>query len=84
MRNWLPIFTAAQDAPELVLVPRQRYLTSACCSDPEHAPNRKEEGFKQSIRDFLFSSGIRNLQVVFLLWTMAAPESRDEELEAKN
>jgi hypothetical protein len=69
------------------MVPLPRYLTKACCEDSEHVPNRNEEGFlvsilsglgriKKCIRDFLFSNGVRNLNMV-------GPKSTDEALQVK-
>jgi hypothetical protein len=75
LRNCLQIFQALPDQLKWVLVPLPRYPTAAGCPDPEHASNRLQdfyrktiigrlERLKKSIRDFLLSSGIRNLKVI--------------------
>jgi hypothetical protein len=75
----------------LILLPR--YLTAPGCPDPEHASNRLQEFYrktiigrlerlKKSIRDFLLSSGIRNLKILAPLWLMAGPKTADADLQA--
>jgi hypothetical protein len=52
-----------------------RYVLKGCCADPEHLPNRTAEDFRQqlqselsavanNLRDFLYTSSMRNIKVL--------------------
>jgi hypothetical protein len=67
-------------------------MTSSCCDDPEHAPNRQEARFrkniiscaerlKKSIRDQLLAAGVRNLTVYNPLWLIVGPKNTNEALQ---
>jgi hypothetical protein len=91
IRNCIPIMNELENIPKIILSPLPRYLTRSCCPDPEHAPNRGEEGFRKkiisgaerlrkSIRDQLLESGVRNFKVYNPLWLIAGPKTSDEAL----
>ncbi len=70
---------------QLVLVLMPHYLTTPCCSNPEHAPTRSDNGYcgnvllsgmlrlRRSIRYFLFWSRIRNPRVALQLQAEGGP-----------
>jgi hypothetical protein len=48
-----PIFKAADGVHRLLVTPIPRYLYQGCCEEADHAPNRAEEGFVDSILEAL-------------------------------
>jgi hypothetical protein len=73
----------------MALVPMRRHLTGSCCTNPEHAPYRHEEGFcnmdgkaaQIHYELYLFTIGMRNLRVISVGWLMAGPRTSDGELQ---
>jgi hypothetical protein len=68
-KNCLPFLTLLAGRLVIFLTPLPRYLYSSCCTDEEHAPNRREAGFEVDFRkaladcrdhykNFLFTSGL--------------------------
>ncbi len=97
LRNCLPIFQPVPHHIKLLLAQLPRYFTKACCCDhPDYAANSDEENFQRiilgggdrmpmkSVRNFVFSNGVRNMKVVSPLWLMAGPKTNDADLQVKN
>jgi len=70
-----PLFELVKGRKRVVVLPLPRYVTSLCCQDLEHIPNRKEAGFYNNIReglnvlgrtfkDYLFVLGMRDTVLV--------------------
>jgi hypothetical protein len=49
----VPIFKAADGVHQLLVTPIPRYLYLGCCDEADHAPNRADEGFVDSILEAL-------------------------------
>jgi hypothetical protein len=49
----IPVFNANAGMRRLLLCPIPRYLWKGCCEDPDHAPNRSDEGFQEDILEGL-------------------------------
>jgi hypothetical protein len=39
----------------VLLAPLPRHMEEACCDDTDHMPNRKADGFKKQLEDFVYS-----------------------------
>jgi hypothetical protein len=70
----VPVFNAASNFKRLLLCPIPRYMWQGCCSDPDHAPNRAEEGFledmlegldkaKRVMRSLAFKHGMKEMKI---------------------
>jgi len=71
-----PLFRLADKAASALLIsPMPRYWLQPCCGDPDHAPNRKDEGFEDDLftgleglrrhcKDYLFLHRHRNISVL--------------------
>jgi hypothetical protein len=57
----IPVFNANAGMRRLLLCPIPRYLWKGCCEDPDHAPNRSEEGFQEDILEGLEKGVMRSL-----------------------
>jgi hypothetical protein len=73
-KNFLPFLTLLAGRLVIFLTPLPRCLYSSCCTDEEHAPNRREAGFEADFRkaladcrdhykNFLFTSGLRGFAI---------------------
>jgi hypothetical protein len=63
-----PIIEATKGIKTVIVAPVVRYITKGCCDDPDHMPNRKQDGFetgykkevgnlKNRLKDYLFAAG---------------------------
>ena len=70
-----PLWEAAKGRHMVVVGPMPRYVTEGCCPDPDHVTNRTRPDFYTkmkddlvscgtAIKDFLFTSGLRNGRVM--------------------
>ena len=70
-----PLWEAAKGRHMVVVGPMPRYVTEGCCPDPDHVTNRSRPDFYTkmkddlvscgtAIKDFLFTSGLRNGRVM--------------------
>ncbi len=70
----LPVLRKLLGRNVVFITPGPRYL-DGCCDEPEHAPNRLEDGFeadlrkclaecRQNYKDFLFTKSLRGFRVV--------------------
>jgi len=71
-----PLFKLADKAASALLIsPMPRYWLQPCCGDPDHAPNRKDDGFEDDLftgleglrrhcKDYLFLHRHRNVSVL--------------------
>ncbi len=75
MEESLPLLEAASNTAKAILAPLPRFITGPCCSDPAHATNCKNTGFKDGlkrdlvevanfIREVLNNNGIRRHRVL--------------------
>jgi hypothetical protein len=73
--NCLPVLKLLENRKVIILSPLPRYLYVSCCGRADHAPNRLEDGFEDSIRkslqevrnyykDFLFTNGLRGFVIL--------------------
>jgi hypothetical protein len=71
----VPIFASATNTTRLLVTPVPRYLNRGCCADPEHAPNRADEGFldsfldslektKRALRSLAFKRSMKDMKVI--------------------
>jgi hypothetical protein len=51
--NCLPVLKLLENRKVIILSPLPRYLYVSCCGRADHAPNRLEDGFEDSIRKSL-------------------------------
>ena len=70
-----PLWEAADGKNFVIVGPMSQYVSAGCCPDTEHIPNRKNSNFYEklkmdlltassTIKDYLFSSGLRNGRVM--------------------
>ena len=70
-----PLWEAAGGKNFVIVGPMPRYVSASCCPDTEHIPNRLNDNFYEklkmdltttssTIKDYLFSSGLRNGRVM--------------------
>jgi hypothetical protein len=73
--NIRPMLAAARGRNMLLCAPMPRYLVKGCCTDQTHVANRSNERFEPNqlkelkeltdhLRDFLFTSGYRQVKVL--------------------
>ena len=71
----LPILLAVKDCNVVLVPPLPRYLEQSCCVDPTHVANMQLKDYKAkleeavysckaNLKDFAFTSGVRNCRVV--------------------
>jgi hypothetical protein len=74
-RNCLPFLRLLEGRLVIFLTPMVRYLLAGCCGRADHAPNRLEDGFEETLmkqlsdcrgffKDFLFVNNLRGFSVV--------------------
>jgi hypothetical protein len=74
-KNTLPLLRLLDGRRVVFLIPLPRYILTGCCEQEDHAPNRGDPGFEDSIRaglievrgffkDFLFSSNLRGFRLL--------------------
>jgi hypothetical protein len=70
-----PMWEATKGTKTIVVAPVVRYITKSCCDDPDHMPNRHEEGFvqkykkevgqlKNKLKEHLFAAGHLHCRVL--------------------
>jgi len=70
-----PVLAAAGAKPIIIVTPFPRYMSAACCTDPEHMTNYGDQDFGDNLRDkleemrsnmrsYLFSDNIRRAGVI--------------------
>jgi hypothetical protein len=75
LRICRPTFNATEDIPTVMIGPLPRYVSSACCGDPEHMANRCTPGFltkmkseldgiNRTIKEFLHNLGYNNIRAM--------------------
>jgi hypothetical protein len=75
LRLCRPAFNATGDIPTVMMGPLPRYVTNACCNDPEHMANRSTPGFmskmkkelevvNRTIKEFLHGDGYSNIRAM--------------------
>ena len=73
--NTLPLLRLLDGRRVVFLIPLPRYILVGCCEQADHAPNRADPDFEDSIRaglvqvrgffkDFLFSSNLRGFRLL--------------------
>jgi hypothetical protein len=73
-KNCLPFLRLLEGRKVIFLTPMPCYVRG-CCTRPDHAPNRLEEGFEEQLKkglvecrgyfkDFLFTSGLRGFSIL--------------------
>jgi hypothetical protein len=74
-KNTLPLLRLLDGRRVVFLIPLPRYILVGCCGEADHAPNRADPDFEDSIRaglvqvrgffkDFLFSSNLRGFRLL--------------------
>ncbi len=74
-KNCINVFKLLEKLVVFFLSPLPRYLYSPCCPRLDHWPNRREEGFEETLRkslmecrgyykDFFFTNGLKNVTVL--------------------
>jgi hypothetical protein len=75
LRICRPAFNATENIPTVLVGPLPRYVSAACCADPEHMANRCTPGFmskmraeletvNKTIKDFLHNDGYTNIRAL--------------------
>jgi hypothetical protein len=74
-KNTLPLLRLLDGRKVVFLIPLPRYILAGCCGQEDHAPNRVDPDFEDTIRsglvevrgffkDFLFSSNLQNFKLL--------------------
>jgi hypothetical protein len=74
-KNTLPLLRLLDGRKVVFLIPLPRYILAGCCGQKDHAPNRADPDFEDSIRaglvevrgffkDFLFSNNLRSFKLL--------------------
>ncbi len=90
-KNTLPLLRLLDGRRVIFLIPLPRYILTGCCQQADHAPNRKDPDFEDSIRaglvdvrgffkDFLFSSNLRGFRLLNPGLCVPAINSDDDPL----
>jgi hypothetical protein len=80
-----PIIEATKRTKTIIVASVVRYITKSCCDDPDHMPNRKQEGFelayrkevgllKNRLKEHLFAAGHVHCRVLDPAMDMANKE----------
>jgi hypothetical protein len=75
LRLCRPAFNATGEIPTVMMGPLPRYVSNACCNDPEHMANRSTPGFmtkmkkelevvNRTIKEFLHGDGYNNIRAM--------------------
>jgi hypothetical protein len=75
LRICRPAFNATEDIPTAMIGPLPRYVSTACCGDPEHMANRctprfrrkmrsELDGTNRTIKEFLHNDGYSNIHAL--------------------